>query len=202
MLVILLRAAHGGWNRLVSFFRLLVPRAFGLRTGKGLRVGSGIEWPLGNLRNIKLGDHVSLGKWGWFYIPLDNRCARIEVGDRTAIGSQFVVSCNQSVRVGCDCLIGYRVSLLDFAHVVGWEIKPVVSGTTEGEPIVIGNACFLGCNCVIMSGVSLGDYCIVGANSVVTKSFPPGSVVAGTPARLLRTFRQTPESQSQPDEQH
>jgi acetyltransferase-like isoleucine patch superfamily enzyme len=39
-----------------------------------------------------------------------------------------------------------------------------------------------------MSGVTLGDYCVVGANSVVTRSFPAGSVIAGAPARLLRTL--------------
>jgi acetyltransferase-like isoleucine patch superfamily enzyme len=39
-----------------------------------------------------------------------------------------------------------------------------------------------------MGGVNLGDYCVVGANSVVTHSFPAGSVIAGAPARLVKTL--------------
>jgi acetyltransferase-like isoleucine patch superfamily enzyme len=43
---------------------------------------------------------------------------------------------------------------------------------------------------VIMPGVKLGENCVVGANSVVTKSFEAGSVIAGAPAKLLRSLRQ------------
>jgi acetyltransferase-like isoleucine patch superfamily enzyme len=79
---------------------------------------------------------------------------------------------------------------MDHSHVTGPGVGPVTSGLTEAEPISIGDKCFIGCNVVIMPGVKLGENCIVGANSVVTKSFGPGSVIAGTPARLLRTINQ------------
>lgn len=69
---------------------------------------------------------------------------------------------------------------------VGFNIPPVTSGITQGEPITIGDDCFIGCGAVILRGVTLGRNCIVGANSVVTKSFAEGSVVAGVPASLLR----------------
>jgi len=80
MLVPLLRNLLRLWNELLSFFRLLKPRLFGLRTGAGVCVGSGIEWPLGNVRNLQLGDRVSLGRRGWFYLPLSHRQARIKIG--------------------------------------------------------------------------------------------------------------------------
>lgn len=188
MLVNLLRSAHGGWHATVSFFRLLVPRALGLRTGGGVRAGGGIEWPLGNLRNLQVGDGVSLGKRGWFYLPLNNRQARIEIGSRTAIGNDFVITANDSIKIGCDCLLSYRVTVMDHAHATGWDVKPVSSGLTAGQPVEIGDRCFIGCNTVIMPGVRLGANCVVGANSVVTKSFAAGSVVAGAPAKLLRNL--------------
>ena len=57
----------------------------------------------------------------------------------------------------------------------------------ESAPIRIGKYCLLGFNSVVMPGVVLGDYTIVGANTVVTKSFPDGYVVlAGTPARSVK----------------
>src|ERR1035438_4715083 len=103
-----LRSIHGAWNGLVSFFRLLMPRALGLRTGRGVRAGGGIEWPLGNVRNIELGDNVSLGKRGWFYLPLNNRLARIAIGPGTSVGNDFVITANNSVQIGRDCLLSYR----------------------------------------------------------------------------------------------
>jgi acetyltransferase-like isoleucine patch superfamily enzyme len=50
----------------------------------------------------------------------------------------------------------------------------------------IGKHCFIGGRSLILPGVEIGDHCIVGAGSVVTKSVPPGCIVAGNPARILR----------------
>ena len=51
----------------------------------------------------------------------------------------------------------------------------------------IGENCFVGGRSLIMPGVTVGDGCVVGAGSIVTKDVPPGSVVAGNPARILRS---------------
>ena len=188
MIVKLLRALLDARNGLASFFRLLVPRLCGLRTGARTRVGAGIEWPLGNVGNVQVGDHVSLGKRGWFYIPLSNRTAAIHIGSGTAIGNDFVITANNSIQIGSECLLSYRVTVMDHSHATGLGIAPVTSGLTEAKPVTIGDKCFLGCNVVIMPGVKLGNNCVVGANSVVTKSFETGSVIAGTPAKLLRNL--------------
>ena len=184
--VTVLRDLHRLWNRSVSSFRLLKPRLVGLRTGRNTCVGGGIEWPLGNVRNIHIGNNVSLGKRGWFYIPLNNRQAKIRIGSGTAIGNDFVITANNDVQIGSDCLISFRVSIMDHSHVTGWRISPTTSGLTAGNPIKINDRCFIGCGSVIHPGVELGANCIVEANSVVMRSFPAGSVVSGSPARLLR----------------
>ena len=181
-----LRSILGAWNGLLSFFRLLLPRVFGLQTGSGVRVGCGVEWPLGNVRNIELGDKVGLGKRGWFYLPLNNRAAKIKIGSGTSVGNDFVITANNSIAIGHDCLLSYRVTVMDHSHVTGAGFGPVTSGLTKGELVSIGDKCFIGCNVVIMPGVKLGENCVVGANSVVTKSFEAGSVIAGAPAKFLR----------------
>lgn len=59
----------------------------------------------------------------------------------------------------------------------------------EGKDIVIGKDCWIGMNSVVLPGVILGDNTIVGAGSVVTKSFEEGNcVIAGNPAKIIRTI--------------
>ena len=117
MLLKFLRSLHGALNGFVSLVRLIVPRIFGLHTGQCMRVGVEIEWPLGNVRNIQIGDGVSLGKRGWFYLPLNNRQAKIQIGSGTSIGNDFVITASNSIQIGRECLLSYRVTLMDHAHV-------------------------------------------------------------------------------------
>ena len=54
--------------------------------------------------------------------------------------------------------------------------------------ILVGNNIFIGANAILMPGISIGDDCVIGAGSVVTRSVPQGSVVAGNPARIIKSF--------------
>ena len=60
-------------------------------------------------------------------------------------------------------------------------------GETYFAPIKIGDNCFIGMHSIILPGVSVGDNSIVGAGSVVTRDVPPNSVVAGNPAKVIKT---------------
>jgi acetyltransferase-like isoleucine patch superfamily enzyme len=57
--------------------------------------------------------------------------------------------------------------------------------TTKG-PTIIGDNVWCGANVVVTSGVTIGQRCVIGANSVVTTSLPPFSIAAGAPAKVLR----------------
>lgn len=61
-------------------------------------------------------------------------------------------------------------------------------------PVVLGERCWVGMNAMILPGVSLGDNTVVGAGSVVTKSFPDGNcVIAGNPAKIIRLLNENNE---------
>lgn len=54
------------------------------------------------------------------------------------------------------------------------------------RPVKIGDRCWIGCNSIILKGVTLGEGAVVAAGSVVTKDVPPRTLVGGNPARVLR----------------
>lgn len=59
------------------------------------------------------------------------------------------------------------------------------------KDVAIGENCFLGAHCIILPGVSIGDQVVVAAGAVVTKNVPSQSIVAGNPARIIRTAIRT-----------
>ena len=69
-----------------------------------------------------------------------------------------------------------------------WVLRKDYPDVDVFGKIVIGNNVFIGFNAIVMPGVVIGDNCVIGAGSVVTKSIPSNSVVAGVPAKLIRTF--------------
>jgi acetyltransferase-like isoleucine patch superfamily enzyme len=61
-------------------------------------------------------------------------------------------------------------------------------------PIVVGNNVFIGLNAIVLPGVTIGDDCVIGAGSVVTKDIPSGTVAAGVPARAIKSVAEYRES--------
>lgn len=108
---------------------------------------------------------------------------QIRIGDDVFI--------NQGVRVYSDSAIsiGNRVEIADLVTIHDTNFHRVEPGdTVKLAPVRIGDDCWIGTSAIILPGVVLGRGTVVGAGAVVSKSFPAGSVIAGNPARLLRTF--------------
>ena len=92
--------------------------------------------------------------------------------------------CRQEVTVGEHCTLSWDVTVTDsdfHALVVDGEQQPA-----DG-PVRLGDRVWVGTRAVVLKGVTIGDDAVVAAGAVVTRDVPAGSVVAGVPARVVRT---------------
>lgn len=114
--------------------------------------------------------------------------SRLTIGAGTRIGSDGVIAVAQDVRVEENVLIAARCYISDYSHAFEDPMRAVLDqGMTGPAPVQIGEGSWLGINVSVLPGVTIGKHCVVGANSVVTRSVPDGGVVVGAPARLIRT---------------
>lgn len=143
--------------------------------------------------NIIIGNGVRIERGSIFYAVKfygDKKFnSRIILGDGTFANRDLNLTAAFEINIGKEVVFGPNVFLTDFDH--GYE--DVAKSRLQTElvskgPINIGDRCWIGANSFIGSGVILGEYCVVAANSVVTKSFPPYSVVAGVPAKLIKKY--------------
>jgi acetyltransferase-like isoleucine patch superfamily enzyme len=115
--------------------------------------------------------------------------SKILIGDDVYIGRQAFITCIDQIEIRNGCVISDQVYISDAAHGLHPNSGPIMKQPLESRgPILIEEACFLGVRVSVLPGVTLGKHCVVGAHSVVTRSFPGFSMVAGVPARLIKSF--------------
>jgi acetyltransferase-like isoleucine patch superfamily enzyme len=111
----------------------------------------------------------------------------VSVGRNVRIGNNFLLNCGSEVTIGNDVTISANVFIGTTDFVISCDLKKSFSEwETIERPIKIGSGCFIGFGAVLLPGVSLGDGCVVGANSVVRGSFPPGAIISGQRSNILR----------------
>lgn len=107
----------------------------------------------------------------------------VEVGAHTWIGPFTILDGSGGLTIGAYCSISAGVQL--YTHdTVRWATSGGVAGP-ERAPTRIGSRCYLGPNTVVARGVTIGDGCVIGANSLVLDDIPAGSKAFGTPCRVV-----------------
>ncbi len=159
----------------------------------------GSESSIGMMSHLIVPSTASLSLGHNTYV---GRYVELGAGDRMVIGSEVTIQDRciilGDVTIANCCILAPNVYISSGKHYydhicqlpIRVQDKLVVNdeylSAKHNKNVIIDEDCWIGINSVLMQGVSLGRGCVVGAGSVVTKSFPPYSVIAGVPARLIK----------------
>jgi acetyltransferase-like isoleucine patch superfamily enzyme len=140
---------------------------------------------------IKLGNSITLGKDSWLNVS-DQGHVAIVIDDNCRIGPRCQISAKNSIHLERDVIIAASALVMDHNHEYEDTTLPILEqGVTRGGRIRIGQGSWIGHGAAIVcsSGdLMIGRNCVIGVNAVLTRSIPPYSVVAGNPARVVRSF--------------
>lgn len=155
------------------------------------------EMQLMNPQYICIGDDCYFGPGcrieAWDAYNDKHFSPKIEFGNDVRINSDCHIGCIRHIRIGDQTLLGSHVMIIDHSHGCMSKEEAAVHPSlrdlfSKGE-VVIGKRCWIGENACILPGVHIGDGCVIGANAVVTKDMPAYSVIAGNPAKVVKTIQ-------------
>lgn len=149
------------------------------------------RWPLHGdvlemLRDgrLELGPHVLFEPGVWLTAAAG---ARIRIGGGSFLNLGVQVAAMERVEIGEHCMFANGCFVTDADHRFDDPERPVPwQGFTTKGPTRVGDNVWCGANVVITSGVTVGERCVIGANSVVNRDLPPRVIAAGVPAKVVR----------------
>lgn len=137
-------------------------------------------------------DEVAEGVWiePPFYCDYG---AHIRIGAGTFVHTGATMLDSADIAIGRGVLIAPRVTLATASHPLRADDRmlrdgPVPRYVTTAQPIRIGNEAWIGAGATVLGGVTVGEGAVVAAGAVVTQDVPPHTLVAGTPARIVRAL--------------
>jgi maltose O-acetyltransferase len=147
----------------LSFVRTAILRSAGFKIGQRSRV-------MGPLHVTGEGDYRT----------------QISIGDDTFISGPLRIDLAADVKIGNNVYIGHEVMLLTIDHEIGSSERRC--GPHATAPVSIGDGAWIASRAVILAGVTIGAGAVVAAGAVVTRNVPKDTLVAGTPARVIRAL--------------
>lgn len=164
-------------------------RSYCARVGRNFRTDIYVHWVQGSGR-IEVGDDVLIdGKCSFTFTNRYAEKPALRIGDRCYVGHDCTFVVAGAVTIGSDVRIAEGVTLRESP---GHPLDPVARARGDAaepasvQPIQIDDGAWIGADATILPGVSIGAGAVVATCSVVTRSVPPGAVVAGNPARIVR----------------
>jgi len=172
------REGEGWFDYLMR--RILCRAMFG-KVGNGLQIGPGVV--LKHPETIEIGDAVFLGAQAMIQGRHDGTC---KIGNHVWIGPQAYFDA-RALELGDYVGWGPGAKVLGSTHTGQPTDIPIIQTTLSIKPVRVGYAADIGMNSVLLPGVNIGANAIVGAGALVTQDVPEYAIVAGVPARFLRS---------------
>lgn len=116
--------------------------------------------------------------------------SKIIIGDNVGLNGTSITSRSRTILIGDGTIIAPNVIIVDSDFHPPWppDQRGNYPGNERDRDVRIGNNCWIGMNCIILKGVSIGENSIIGAGSVVVRDIPPNALAAGVPAKVIKTY--------------
>lgn len=184
-------------NRLSVYYNLLRLDMYGVKHGRNCVVHGKLYIKLFPTANVTIGDNLYFSS-GWAVNALctnkrgilyATQNATITIGDNVGMSST-VLWAHESITIGNHVKIGGNCILMDTdAHNMDYVIRRgQYTDWGISSPILIEDDVFIGANCIVLKGVTVGARSIIAAGSVVTKSIPADCLAGGNPAKVIRSL--------------
>src|SRR5579864_4723157 len=199
--IALLLIARRLWSRMTSTVMAFELKAPGLRLGRGCRIIGG--------RHISFGRDVHAGRELWLEAVTSYRSQhfdpKIAIGDYVCFSDGVHISSVSSITIGSHTLFGSRIYVSDHNHGIYKgqnqsrpEEPPARRMLGGGGPVVIGENVWIGDNAIIIGPADIGNGAVIAANSVVRGAVACNTIVAGAPAKPVKTFNAKTASWDKP----
>lgn len=178
-------------QRLKTLIKQLIYRPPGVRMGPAALVRR--PWIISNPSCVEIGARTLVGRRVTLNAmrgDAEQRLeGRIDIAEDVYIGQDSQVHAMRHLRIGAGCVLSDRVYVNDASHGMDPRRGLIMAQPVFSKgPIVLEEHVFIGVGSVVLPNVHLGHHCVVAAQSVVTRSQPPGTMVAGNPARAIKTL--------------
>ena len=117
---------------------------------------------------------------------LDNGVGKIQIGNFSRVGIHNTII--GPVEIGNNTILAQNIVLSGLNHQYKDISLPIRAQGIETRLIVIEDDAWIGANSIITAGITIGKHAVVAGGSVVTKSVPPYTIVAGNPARIIKQY--------------
>ncbi len=142
---------------------------------------------IGNNNKIIVGENVFFYEKGYVSIKGDNCIFTIDNNTTVGSSSFFMEESNTTICIGQDCMLGRNISIstTDFHSIIDKESGERLN---KAEDIIIGDHVWVGYSVSFGKGTSVGNNCVIGEHSLVTKKFHDDNVIiAGIPAKVIKS---------------
>lgn len=112
----------------------------------------------------------------------------IILGNNVTVGEKCIFNVFDDITIGDNVLMADKINFITNEHGYKDVSRPINASPETSKKIIIGSDSWIGINATILAGTKVGKHCVIGAGSVVKGSYPDFSVIAGSPARIIKKY--------------